>query len=42
MDREYAIKVIRDYLYYRDGELEAMTDEELREVYEKLIDWLEG
>ena len=38
--KEYMIRIIRQYWYYEDGKLEAMTEEEVREIYENLIDWI--
>lgn len=38
--KEYMIDTIYRYLYYEDGTLENMTEEEVRQVYENLIDWI--
>lgn len=38
--KEYMIDTIYRYLYYEDGILENMTEEEVRQVYENLIDWI--
>lgn len=37
---EYMVKIIREYQYYEVGVLESMSEEELREVFERLLDWL--
>lgn len=39
---EYMIGFIRRYWFYEDGNLENMTEDEVREIYERLIDWIEG
>lgn len=38
--REIMIDVIRAYQYYEDGVLESLTDEELKDAYESLMDWI--
>lgn len=38
--KEYMIGFIRSYWHYKDGELESMTEEEVKEIYDRLIDWL--
>ena len=38
--REYMIGIIKQHWYYREGELEAMTEQQVREIYERLIDWI--
>ena len=38
--REYMITVIKSHWSYEDGQLETMSDKELREVFENLLDWL--
>jgi len=38
--KQYMIGKIRDYWFYEQGALESMSDEEVKEIYERLIDWL--
>lgn len=38
--KEYMIEVIRRYQYYESGTLESMTESEVRDIYETLIDWI--
>lgn len=38
--KEYMIEVIRQHQYYTDGILEAMTEEQVREIFEALLDWM--
>lgn len=38
--KEYMIEVIRRYQYYEAGTLESMTESEVRDIYETLIDWI--
>ena len=40
MYRLYLIDFIREHQYYRDGALEQMSENELKEIYENLIDWI--
>lgn len=40
MFREYMIKFIRNHQYYADGALETLDEDELRDIYERLIDWI--
>ena len=40
MFRDYMIQTIRSHQYYEDGKLESMSDEELRDIYECLINWI--
>ena len=37
--KEYMIEVIRRYWFFEDGTLEGLPAEEVREIYERLIDW---
>lgn len=39
--KQYMVNVIRAHQYYEDGALEAMSTEQVREIYETIIDWLE-
>lgn len=41
MIKQYMIDIIRMHLYYEEGKLESMTEEEVREIYNDVIDWLE-
>ena len=38
--KEYMIGIIRAHQYYDEGVLEAKSEEEIREIYEIIIDWL--
>ena len=38
--KEMMINLIRQHWYYEAGTLESMTEEEVREIYESLIDWI--
>ena len=38
--KQIMIDVIRSHQYYEEGSLERLTEEEVREIYENLIDWL--
>lgn len=40
--KEYMVSVIRRYWYYDEGSLEAMSDEDVKEIFDYLIDWLDG
>lgn len=40
--KEYMIGIVRQYQHYEAGTLEAMSEEEVREIYDMVIDWLEG
>lgn len=40
--REIMIATIRHFQYYEAGVLESKSDEQLREIYERVIDWVEG
>lgn len=35
------IQTIREHWFYKEGQLEEMTEEAVREIYERLLDWLE-
>lgn len=37
---EYMIWIIKQHQYYGDEELENMTEEQVREIYEMIIDWI--
>lgn len=39
--KDYMISIIKVHQYYEEGTLEAMTEEEVREIYNDVIDWLE-
>lgn len=39
--REQKIQIIRQWQYYKQGRLESMSDEEIDEIYERLLDWME-
>lgn len=39
--KEYMIGTIKEYQYYKDGELESMSEQEIREIYEAVLDWME-
>lgn len=38
--KEYMVGIIRQHQYYPEGSLEAMSEDEVREIYEMVIDWL--
>lgn len=38
--KEYMISIIRQHQYYADGALENMTEEQVKEIFETIIDWL--
>ena len=38
--KEYMISIIRQHQYYEDNILEAMTESEVREIFENLLDWI--
>lgn len=38
--KQYMIDKIRSYWFYAENVLEEMTEEEVKEIYERLIDWL--
>lgn len=40
--RAWMIEVIRTVQFYVDGALERLSDEDLRETFERLLDWLEN
>ena len=40
MLKQIMIDLIRKHLYYADGSLESMTEEQVREIYERVVDWL--
>ena len=42
MTRQWMIRTIRAVQFYEDGALEKMNDEDLRETFERLLDWIEG
>ena len=37
---DYMINIIREHQHYEDGVLEAMSEDEVREIFEALLDWL--
>lgn len=39
--KQHMISVIRAHQYYKEGTLEAMSTEQVREIYETIIDWVE-
>ena len=40
MIKQMMIDLIRQHLYYEKNVLEDMTEEEVREIYESLIDFI--
>lgn len=38
--KEYMIAIIRKYQYYKNGELERMSESQVKSIYESLIDWI--
>ena len=38
--KEIMIAIIKRHWHYEDGELESMTESEIKEIYERLIDWV--
>lgn len=41
MWKQIMIELIRKHQYYADGALESMTEDAVKEIYEKVIDWLD-
>lgn len=39
--KEYMIEIIRSNWYYKEGSLESKTEEEIKEIFESLLDWIE-
>ena len=39
-NKESMITIIRQHQYYEDGSLEGMTEEEVRDIFETLLDWI--
>ena len=37
---DYMISIIREHQHYEDGVLEEMREDEVREIFEALLDWL--
>lgn len=42
MFKGFMIALIRRHWYYAEGSLEKMSEPEVREIFESLLDWLEG
>lgn len=40
--KEYMIGVIKQHWFYDEGHLESLTEEDVREIYEYLIDWIDA
>ena len=40
--KETMIEFIRSKQFYENGTLERMTETEIREIFENLIEWVEG
>ena len=38
--KQLMIDVIRSHQYYEAGLLESLTEDEVRNIYESLIDWI--
>ena len=38
---EYMIKIIKEHWYYEEEALENMTEDEVRDIFEALLDWIE-
>lgn len=38
--KEFMIYFIRQYQYYADGVLENMTEQQVKEIYDIIIDWI--
>lgn len=38
--KEFMIDFIRHYQYYADGVLENMTEQQVKEIYDSIIDWI--
>ena len=38
--KQIMIEVIRQHQYYKAGALEAMSEDEIRDIYEGLLDWI--
>lgn len=41
MSKGFMIAIIRRHWYYEKGSLESMGEPEVREVFERLLDWIE-
>ena len=39
--KEYMIGIIREHWYFEPGSLETMDEADVKEIFERLIDWLE-
>ena len=39
--KEYMIGIIRNHWWYEDGKLESMNINEVRDIFERLLDWIE-
>jgi hypothetical protein len=37
---EFMIDFIKNYQYYADGVLENMTEQQVKEIYDSIIDWI--
>lgn len=40
-NKEYMISIIRQHQYYEAGTLEKMTEQQVREIFECILDWIE-
>lgn len=38
---EYMIKIIRQHWFFEEGCLEKMNEDEVRSIFERLLDWIE-
>lgn len=38
--KEYMIGIIRQHQWYEAGTLEQMAEEEVRDIYEMVVDWI--
>lgn len=37
---KFMVHLIRAYWWYEAGKLEAMTEDEVRDIYNRLLDWI--
>lgn len=39
--KEYMISIIRSHQYYKAGTIERMTEKQVKDIFEELLDWIE-
>lgn len=42
MFKGFMIEIIKRHQFYDAGKLEKMTEGEVREIFERLLDWIEN